>query len=108
MPADMADPIFDRHTFGRLLRAARIIAGFDRVEDVPAAILERTGVEMSARTVYALERGEQEPTASQFLALVLTLRPPSGETYWSSALRGDVLAYYAREQRGAPRGPRSR
>lgn len=93
-------PIFDRHTFGRLLRAARIIAGFDRVEDVPPAILERTGVEISARTVYALERGEQEPTASQFLALTVTLRPPAGETYWSSAMRDDVLAYYAEQRRG--------
>jgi transcriptional regulator with XRE-family HTH domain len=97
----MADPIFDRHTYGRLLRAARIIAGYDRVEDVPPAILEATGVELSARTIYALERGEQEPTATQFLALVMTLRPPAGETYWQSALRADVLAYYAARARGA-------
>lgn len=102
-PGPMADaPIFDRHTFGRLLRAARIIAGFDRVEDVPAAVLDRTGFEISARTIYALERGEQEPTASQFLALTVTLRPPAGETYWSSSLRADVLAYYTERNRGTP------
>lgn len=95
------EPIFDRATFGRLLRAARIIAGYDRVEDAAHAITEQTGVAMSARTLYALERGEQEPTASHFLALVISLRPPSGESYWSSSLRSDVLAYYAEQRHGA-------
>jgi transcriptional regulator with XRE-family HTH domain len=94
-------PIFDRATFGRLLRAARIIAGYDRVEDAAAAIHQATGVDISPRTIYALERGEQEPTASQFLALTVTLRPPAGETYWQGAMRADVLAYYAERARGA-------
>jgi transcriptional regulator with XRE-family HTH domain len=94
-----SQPIFDREVFGRLLRAARIIAGYDRVEDAAAAVHDQTGVDISARTIYALERGEQEPTASQFLALAVTLRPPSGETYWASAMRPDVLAYYAEENR---------
>lgn len=59
------DPIFDRHTYGRLARAARIIAGHDRVEDAAVAITERTGLDLSSRTLYAIERGEQEPSIRQ-------------------------------------------
>lgn len=94
-------PLLDRLTFGRLLRAARIIAGYDRVEDAAVAVHERTGVDLSARTMYALERGEQEPTTSQFLALTMALRPPGGSNYWSSALRPDVVAYLEGARRGA-------
>lgn len=97
----MADAeIFDRETFGRLLRAARIIAGFDSVADAAAAITERTGVAVSERTIYALERGEQDPTAPQFLAVAVTFRPPGGEGYWSPCMRADVLAYYAETRLG--------
>lgn len=97
----MADePIFDRATFGRLLRAARIIAGFDSVAEAAAEITKRTGVAVSDRTIYALERGEQDPTAPQFLAVAVTFRPPGGEGYWSACMRSDVLAYYAESRLG--------
>lgn len=86
-------PLFDRHTFGRLLRAARIIAGHDRVEDAARAVTERTGVAMSARTLYALERGEQEPSATQYAAVTLTFAPPGGDVFWASAFSDEVRTF---------------
>lgn len=84
--------IFDVHAYGRLLRAARIIAGYPRVEDVPPIILERTGVEMSPRTIYALERGEQTPTVPQYMALTVTLTPPTGLAYWEPCFSDTIRA----------------
>jgi hypothetical protein len=92
--------IIDREKFGRLARAARVIAGFDRVEDAAAAIRKTAGIEVSARTIYALERGEQDPTMPQFLAMNLTYLPPSGVWYWDSALREDVREGLDRARRG--------
>lgn len=94
--------LIDREKFGRLARAARVIAGFDRVEDAAAAIRKTAGVEVSTRTLYALERGEQDATMPQFLAINLTYRPPSGVWYWDSALREDVRDGLARARRGEP------
>ena len=93
-------PILDRDAFGRLLRAARIIAGYDRVEDAVAAIHETAAVDMSERTLYALERGEQEPTAAQFLAVIITFEPPSGAVYWFGCFRPDIRAYFIRSRSG--------
>lgn len=97
---DTDEPIFDRCVFGRLLRAARIIAGYESVAEAAAKISETTGVQISDRTLYALERGEQDPTAPQFLAVAVTYRPPAGESYWQSCMRADVLAYYAEQAIG--------
>lgn len=92
--------IIDRQRFGRLARAARVIAGFDRVEDAAAAIRETAGIEVSARTLYAIERGEQDATMPQFLAMNLTYRPPSGVWYWDTALREDVRDGLGAARRG--------
>ncbi len=90
------EPIFDQHTYGRLARAARIIAGHDRVEDAAQAIHERLGVEISARSLYAIERGEQMPTITQYFAIVLAFTPPGGANYWDSAFSEPVQAYFAK------------
>jgi hypothetical protein len=90
------EDVFDRATYGRLVRAARIIAGFDRLEDLPAVILERTGVEISTRTLYSIERGEQTVTVPQYFALAVALDPPAGLAYWESAMGEGVRAIIRR------------
>lgn len=95
------DPMFDRYQFGRLVRAARIIGGYDNVSDLAEALVTRHGVHLSERTLYAIERGEQEPTVSQYIAIVLTLNPPGGALYWDRCLRPDIASYFqARREDG--------
>lgn len=86
-------PLVDRAHMGRLFRAARIMAGYDRVEDAAAAVHQATGAQISARTWYALERGEQAVTLDQMLAAAMTFRPPTGVGFFREAVRADVKAY---------------
>lgn len=80
------EPLIDRQAYGRLLRAARIVAGYDRVEDAVQHVHQDTGLHLSPRTWYALERGEQGVTLEQHLAILLGLRPPSGPEFFRAAL----------------------
>lgn len=82
--------LIDRDAYGRLLRAARIVAGHDRVDDAVLAVEAATGVHLSARTWYALERGEQAVTLEQHVAIMLALRPPSGLDFFAGAFTADV------------------
>lgn len=66
------------------------MAGHDRVEDAAKAITEATGVSMSARTLYALERGEQAITLEHYLAVAITFRPPSPMAFFVRGYREDV------------------
>jgi len=94
-----ADPTFNRAMFGRLLRGARIICGHDTVASAVAAMEESTGVGISERTFYALERGEQEPTVTQYIALVMAFPTPGNASYWDACLRDDVAAYFQHRRR---------
>ena len=93
-PHNVVDPVI----FGRRLRALRIITGYDRVADFANDLRRITGVEVSDRTVYAVERGEQPPTLDFYFAALYVLKPPEGPLYFMPALRGDVAdalaAYY--------------
>ena len=84
------DNIFDPCAYGRLARAARIIAGHDSVEEAVRAIQNASGLEISARTLYALERGEQTPTIPQYIVLAMTYAPPGGPSYWFAAFSEHV------------------
>lgn len=86
----MSSPILDLHTFGRRLRALRVLRGYDRVTDLGAHLRTRYGVEVSDRTLYAIERGEQPPHLDLFLTMLATLHPEVG--YFDPALRDDVAA----------------
>lgn len=94
--------MFDPVAYGRLARAARIIAGHDRVEDAAHAIAELTGVEISARTVYAIERGEQSPSVEQYVALSLAYRPPGGPGYWDGSLSPEAQAFFRERNTHGP------
>ena len=91
----MTEPLVDSEEFGRRVRAARILARCDRVADACALIEERTGLHMSERTLYAIERGEQAVSLEQFTAIAYGLRPPGGNVFFTPTLRSDVLDYYA-------------
>lgn len=99
-PPSQSSPVIDRDQMGRLIRAARTIAGFDRVEDAANAISERTGHRMSTRTLYALERGEQNLSLEHLIQIVMTFRPPGNVVFFNGAYRDDVremLETYGRE-----------
>jgi transcriptional regulator with XRE-family HTH domain len=87
-PHNVVDPV----VFGRRLRALRIISGYDRVADFAREIRRKGGVEISDRTIYAVERGEQPPTLDFYFAALYVLRPDEGPLYFMAALRGDVAA----------------
>lgn len=86
MPAN----IIDRVVFGRRLRALRVMNGYDRVTDFTAALRRKYGVDVSDRTVYAIERGEQMPHLDFFIATLACLKPEPN--YFSAAIRHDVVA----------------
>lgn len=73
--------IVDQEALGRRIRAARVLAGFDNMADLTAAIRE-TGLQISDRTLYALERGEQPITWEILIALVLSMQPPGGVRFF--------------------------
>lgn len=106
--SDNDAPIVDPQAFGRLVRAARIVAGFDTVRDAAAAMAEASEVHVPDRSLYAIERGEQKPTLEFFFAVVMTFRPPGGTRFFMRALRPDLIAALidtAGGPDGAPRGP---
>lgn len=80
--------IIDRVQFGRRLRAARIMHGFDRMSDFAALLRSRYGVDVSDRTVYAIERGEQMAHMDFFLAACHLLQCPF--EYFAPTFRHDV------------------
>lgn len=80
--------IFDRVVFGRRLRAQRIIMGFDRVQQLTHVLRSRYGIDVSDRTIYAIERGEQMPHVDFVLAVVAALHCPLH--YFAPAIRHDV------------------
>lgn len=90
--------ILDLVTFGRRLRAVRILHGYDRMSDFASVLRARYGVELSDRTVYAIERGEQMPHLDFFFAVLALLQPSPG--YFDPAIRHDVAEAIQRVVRG--------
>lgn len=86
-------PIVDPIVLGRRLRGARIVAGFDRVTDACKNVALTSGVTISERTLYAVERGQQLPSLDQFFALLMTYDPEGATMYAVPALRADVAEW---------------
>lgn len=80
--------IVDLVVFGRRLRAQRIIQGYDRVGQLTHVLRSRYGIDVSDRTVYAIERGEQMPHLDFVLGVVAALDCPLH--YFAPAMRHDV------------------
>lgn len=83
--------------FGRRLRALRVMHGYDRVTEFTQAIRSRYGVDVSDRSVYAIERGEQMPHIDFFLAAQHLLR--ADPSWFAPAVRHDVIADLAKAER---------
>jgi transcriptional regulator with XRE-family HTH domain len=81
--------VVDTRTWGRRLRALRVLHGYDRASDFSAILRSKYGVECSDRTLYAIERGEQMPGIDFALACVAILHPPP--RYFYPAFREDVV-----------------
>jgi len=80
--------IIDVVVFGRRLRAQRVLEGFDRVGQLTHILRSRYGIDVSDRTIYAIERGEQMPHLDFVLAVVAALNCPLH--YFKPAIRHDV------------------
>jgi hypothetical protein len=89
-----ASPIVDPGAFGRRLRSARVLAGFDRVVDLVGELRRLTGLSVAAPTIWAIERGEQLPSFEQVIAFVAVIKPEGGFNYFVPAIKGDVAALY--------------
>jgi transcriptional regulator with XRE-family HTH domain len=94
-PGGLMDPV----VYGRRLRAARILAGYDRVVDLVEALDRKTGVRVSERTAYAIERGEQLPSIDFFMAVILTLHIQDGVEYFLPAMTSEYVAEYMKVTR---------
>jgi DNA-binding XRE family transcriptional regulator len=81
--------IVDTVAFGRRLRSLRILHGFDRMEDFANILRSRYGIDLSARSIYAIERGEQMPHLDLVLASVALL--DADPIYFFPAIRPDVV-----------------
>lgn len=80
--------IIDKVAFGRRLRAQRILQGFDRVGQLTYILRSRYGIDVSDRSIYAIERGEQMAGMDFFLGACAALGVhPS---YFMPAMRHDV------------------
>jgi transcriptional regulator with XRE-family HTH domain len=84
-PIDLAE-------LGRRLRAARTIAGYDRMTDLATAIEDISGVSVSARSLYAIERGEQMPSFEQVVCIMAALPDSEQRLFVEPAIRDDISA----------------
>jgi len=82
------EPVLDAAVFGRDLRSLRIRRGFDRAADFTALLRHNYGVDVSDRTLYAIERGEQVPRLDFYLAALAALE--AEPDYFKPAVRADV------------------
>lgn len=88
--------IVDMVAFGRRLRALRILAGYDRATEFTAVLRSQYGVDVSDRTVYAIERGEQMAHIDFYFAAICELE--ADRDYFSPAIRADVVQKLARRK----------
>lgn len=92
--ADMSDvlgPLVNKREYGRRVRAARILAGFDSVKDAVDAIQTRTGLKVTARQLYAIERGEAPLLLDWYFAVSMAFEPPGGLRFWEPCFTPTLL-----------------
>ena len=86
--------VLDLKQFGRRLRAARILAGYDRASDFVAVLRSQYGLDISDRTLYAIERGEQMPGLDFGMSVFALLQAELG--FFKPAIRDDVYQSFIR------------
>ncbi|MBI5230561.1 MAG: helix-turn-helix transcriptional regulator [Coriobacteriales bacterium] len=86
----MTDTPVSLTAFGRRLKAARAIAGYDRMTDLASAIEAACGTSISARSLYAIERGEQMPSYEQLVCIIVVMPIESQQDLFRAAIRPDL------------------
>jgi transcriptional regulator with XRE-family HTH domain len=92
------NPILNESHFGRLARAARIAAGYPTTL-AGAQALTRFGLNISDRSLAALERGELKPTVAMLAGLTTVYRPPGRMAYFIPSMRQDIQDYLTEDRR---------
>ena len=81
--------IIDMAVFGRYLRSLRMRQGFETGRDFVDVLRREYGVDVSERTLYAIERGEQMPRLDFVIAALAAL--DTDLAYFYPAVRSDVV-----------------
>jgi len=76
---------FDKEKYGTLLYGLRFIRGYRNAEDLAAAV--SAYVPTKKRTIWAIERGDQEAGIARHMAFERLLKPTDG--YFDEALTLD-------------------
>lgn len=97
--ASHEEPLLDLKKYGRLVKAARIMKGYESASLACRAIKEQTGLHVTERALYSIERGEQMPSAEQYLAIGVTLNPVNGWDFFHEA-----MSHIVTETLGGARG----
>ena len=79
-------PLLDTQVFGRRVRAQRRLMGLDSAAELSRAVLSRTGLSVSERSLYMIENGAQRSSLEVFFALLMTLEPDGGLEYFKPAI----------------------
>jgi hypothetical protein len=81
----------DKNHFGRLLRAARLLARppLDSIDDLVER-MDKLGFPISKRSIYAYERGDTWPPFDVAIGLIIALEPPGGLQFFASAFPDDL------------------
>lgn len=82
--------IVDLAALGEKVHDARVSSGFSNLDDFSAAILEKTGTNISAKTLYRIEHGETIITLPDFMAIEFTLFDNTPDT-WAVGVMRDIL-----------------
>ena len=68
-----ANEIVDWREWGLLLKTARIMNGYSSASALVTDLHKRTGLTLSARSIYAFEEGEHVPSAEVWVGLQMLL-----------------------------------
>lgn len=83
-------PVIDLACFGKYLKGLRVRQGYEPADKLEETLRTEQGVDVSKRTIYAIERGEQLPRLDLLLALLVVL--DERIDYFYPAFRDDIVA----------------
>ena len=84
--------IWDARKLGRVIKGARMRAGYDRVADLVLDVERVTGVRRHENTLYDIQKGKRLPDLELLTALIITLKIPHEEI--ASAVRPEFRDRY--------------
>lgn len=83
--------LIDWKEWGLLLKLARIKNGYSSAAALVKQLKEKTGISLSARSIYALEDGLHVPSAENCFALALLLPEMHDPTYLDPIFKRDDI-----------------